>query len=1526
MKNFYLLLLTILIVNLSQAQPLEYTWHRGDNLCSFGTVKGIETTTNNELLTLVSLSGQIDADPSVEDTLISATHAIIKYDDQRRFLWVVSWSNNAFSLKMKTDHAGNIYCFSDFNGSLDADPGPGVSTITASNTSSFVVKLSPEGVFQWVKVFSSTNSIYVTSLVFDDQDNLYLGGYYNGTVDADPAAPVQNLSLTSGSNAYMIKLKPNGDYVRSMSFGNGIAPQGCYLEMRNDNIFFSSRTFGLMDIDPSTSVVQIGTASLNTAFVAKYDSTFNYQSVATFLMNDPAKISINDDGDLILSGIFNSSFDSNPTAATNTLTTNLGVISGFVIELDHQFNFYNSFTFPFGTGSGFTVEEVDVHPNGHYTLLGTFKGTYDFDPIGTYTLTSISSSESDIFVAQYNPGGLLISAHKISNSYMKSADDLLVTSGKKVFVGGGIRGTTDIDPLTPNIDPGLSGTSRKPILIEYTAGTNFSMSLYDTICKGETYTLGDLSLTESGVYSYSFPLLNGLDSIVELHLTVSQPNLTVEMVNGTLVCTDTSAISYQWYNCGTQSIVSGYNDFSFTPTDNAPYAVIVERNNCFDTSVCQQFTQFSNLGVPEFNWADQITNSSWISQSVITDQYDNFYLAGSYTGISDVELFGGNTEIYQSPNSGDLMLMKYNNDGDLQWVYTAGMQGTSAISESVDAMAVDKDGNVYFTGRYENTLDFDPDEYSTVLLNDMSPSSCCSHSIYFAKLNPNGQLLWVKSVGAPGNEMRPYDLAIDNRGNIAIVGEMETIQTDFDPGVGVANVTGGGFVARYDNDGNYLSVLPIPAAGGWYSPVYAADFGPSDELVIAGRLTGTGDFDPGPGTLNLSGSTSTAYTFFASYDSLFNLNWAKKFSPGSSTSNYYFGMDIDELGQIYLCSNTIGFTDFSGGLNTPGQSINTNGMYLVRFNAAGSMVYRYGFSLTTSTISLDLDVSGNIYLCGRKYGTSTVVLTPTNSVTSSVSSTFVAKYLNNGMEAYGFCIPDEDFLTHVPDIAADSKGNFFLTSNGHITNAFDVDPSSNTYLLTTPSGYVVKYGHSCSPINTAYTLSGITATVTASGAHYTFKRCSDHSIVASGFNPTFTACEENDFYCVIEMGICIDSTACFHLNPNPTVSIAAPSLQVCPNESITFSSTTNQLCTPTYQWIVNGLPVSGETDATFTGSGFQDNDQVYCVIIGNNFTDTLETNILTVDLLSLPNTNVTLSGDTLATVQAGGTYSWNGCVDNTVIQSGSDNSFMACTEGDYYVIIDMGSCTDTSDCFHLIPDPTGSVSSTDLQVCQNEPMVFDTEIHQICDPVYQWYVNGVALTGENASSLTSSSLQDNDQVYCVVSFNSGSQNIQTNTVVVDILSNPNATINLSGNTLNANPAGNSYTWIDCATLLPVSGEVAQTFTPVLNGTYACIVTDANGCSDTSDCYLYDLIGIDAISNNNIEIYPNPTDGTFYMRTNFDLSNSEINILSTSGVKIESLQNISGSELEYSMDHLSNGVYFIEVGTNEEKFTLRIVKN
>jgi hypothetical protein len=69
---------------------------------------------------------------------------------------------------------------------------------------------------------------------------------------------------------------------------------------------------------------------------------------------------------------------------------------------------------------------------------------------------------------------------------------------------------------------------------------------------------------------------------------------------------------------------------------------------------------------------------------------------------------------------------------------------------------------------------------------------------------------------------------------------------------------------------------------------------------------------------------------------------------------------------------------------------------------------------------------------------------------------------------------------------------------------------------------------------------------------------------------------------------------------NPTVTVyAVPGTQIAVDQSVTLTaSVVNGSATPTYQWLINGVPVSGATNASFTSTHLTNNDSVVCEVAG----------------------------------------------------------------------------------------------------------------------------------------------------------------------------------------------------------------------------------------------------------------------------------------------------------------------------------------
>jgi hypothetical protein len=110
-----------------------------------------------------------------------------------------------------------------------------------------------------------------------------------------------------------------------------------------------------------------------------------------------------------------------------------------------------------------------------------------------------------------------------------------------------------------------------------------------------------------------------------------------------------------------------------------------------------------------------------------------------------------------------------------------------------------------------------------------------------------------------------------------------------------------------------------------------------------------------------------------------------------------------------------------------------------------------------------------------------------------------------------------------------------------------------------------------------------------------------------------------------------------------------------------------------------------------------------------------------------------------------------------------------------------------------------------------------------------------------------------------------------------------------------------------------NGQTTDTITGQCAGNYCCVITDHNGCSQTTCMEIKSTVGIANINsgNNNITIYPNPNKGIFTIQSLAVSGKSTVEIYNVLGQNIYSntLNLSKGSDIEINLSDKSAGIYF-----------------
>ncbi|WP_051437540.1 T9SS type B sorting domain-containing protein [Olleya marilimosa] len=411
--------------------------------------------------------------------------------------WTNTYGNDNFDklISITSDHLGNTYSTGHFVGTVDFDPGPDVFNLTSNETgfelNVFVQKLDPQGNFVWAITFPDVNfddgrSIaidslgnliivgrteipgmsdnimifkldpdgnviffeqfgnnaqdYASSVVLDDQDNIYLIGQYQNTIDMDPGQATFNLSANGSTDIFLLKLDSNGDFLWAKSIGGNDLDLGRHLNIDGiGNLYITGFFNGTCDFDPNSGVSNGISNGIWDAFIVKLNNNGDliwHKSFGSTGLDDASSSDTDSNGNTIITGFFSGTVDFNPNAGVFNLTSS-GEEDIFILKLDPngELIWANSLgTAYYDYGQSVTLDDV----NEIYVTGGLFNPE-NFDPNGFTT-------DYDVFINKYNAAGNLLWDLKFGGIDSDLGFAIHVDDFYNIYVGGYFHQTVDFNP------------------------------------------------------------------------------------------------------------------------------------------------------------------------------------------------------------------------------------------------------------------------------------------------------------------------------------------------------------------------------------------------------------------------------------------------------------------------------------------------------------------------------------------------------------------------------------------------------------------------------------------------------------------------------------------------------------------------------------------------------------------------------------------------------------------------------------------------------------------------------------------------------------------------------------------------------------------------------------------------------------------------------------------------------------------------------------------------------------------------
>lgn len=452
-------------------------------------------------------------------------------------------------------------------------------------------------------------------------------------------------------------------------------------------------------------------------------------------------------------------------------------------------------------------------------------------------------------------------------------------------------------------------------------------------------------------------------------------------------------------------------------------------------------TGLLEVALPDpYGWARTFGGGSYDEgYSVAVDSDGNAYITGYFVGAVDFDPGPGVT-LLASNGDEDVFLCKFNAYGILIWAVS---WGGSSYDEG-EAVAADDIGNVYVTGGFKGTIDFDPGPAT-----DYRTATGTSKDAFLSVFDSDGNYQETFTWGENDYDSA-YAVAVDGSGNVYIGGNFRgTIDLDPDP-VDVDPHTSNGesdiYIVKLDSTGDFA--WGHTWGGGNDDWCYGLSADDAGNVYAAGKFYGNVDFDPDPVETDWHDASTSHNAFVSKFDTNGVWQWAHDFGA-AITYDSATGVAVEDGGNhVYVCGYFIGTgIDFDPDPVDvdPHDSNGVYDVFLVKLDSSGDFQWCNTWGGTLGDDSwggVAINTLGGVFVGGSFQGICDFDPDPVDILEHTVNGEkdlYISKFDSDG-EFYWVRVWGSDTYDWTSGVATNSSGEVWATGGFHNTIDFNPDP------------------------------------------------------------------------------------------------------------------------------------------------------------------------------------------------------------------------------------------------------------------------------------------------------------------------------------------------------------------------------------------------------------------------------------------------------------------------------------------------------